>query len=51
MIHIRLTEDNHRRLKMEVAKQGLTIQEWASKLIENNLVHKPLTKSNRFVDK
>ncbi len=38
MIHIRLTEAVHRKLKMEAAKRGVTIQEWVAKLIEERVL-------------
>lgn len=37
MIHIRLTENVHRSLKVEVARQGTTVQELVARLIEKAL--------------
>ncbi len=37
MIHVRLTDGVHRKLKVEVAKQGLTVQDWVSTLVESEL--------------
>lgn len=37
MIHVRLTGDLHKKLKIEVAHKGQTIQDWVSRLIDKNL--------------
>lgn len=37
MIHIRLTEETHRRLKVLVAGKGITVQEFVSKVIEEKV--------------
>ncbi len=37
MIHVRLDEKLHKKLKIKVAKNDLTIQEWVSLLIKNNI--------------
>ena len=37
MIHVRLTEKLHRLLRMRVAKEDSTIQDWVFKLIQNEL--------------
>ena len=37
MIHIRLTDESHTRLRILVAEQKSTIQEWVSTLIESQL--------------
>ncbi len=37
LIHIRLSDDTHRRLKVLVAEQGGTIQDMVAKLIEQRL--------------
>jgi len=33
MIHVRLTDDLHKQLKIEVAEKRQTIQDWVSALI------------------
>lgn len=38
MIHVRLDEKTHRQLKVIVAKQGTTIQQFVSKLIDKEVV-------------
>ena len=38
MIHIRLTDDIHKKLKIEVAEKRKTIQDWVSELIEGKLL-------------
>jgi len=37
MIHIRLSEKLHQKLRIQVANQNLTIQDWVEKLIEDNV--------------
>jgi predicted HicB family RNase H-like nuclease len=37
MIHVRLDEDTHRELKVIVAKQGTTIQQLVSELIQKEV--------------
>lgn len=37
MVHVRLSEDDHRKLKVLVAEKGVTIQDWIHKLIESKL--------------
>jgi len=37
MIHIRLSEDLHQQLRIQVAKENQTIQDWVEKLIEDNV--------------
>lgn len=44
MIHIRLTDDLHKRLKVEIAHNQQTIQDWVTELIEHRLLK---TKTNR----
>jgi len=41
MIHVRLSEDLHQKLRIHVASKKLTIQDLVEKLIENNIKHKP----------
>lgn len=41
MIHIRLDQDLHQKLRIHVANANLTIQDWVEKLIQENV------KSNR----
>jgi len=43
MIHIRLTDDLHKQLKIEVAEKRKTIQDWVSELIV-----KALPSKNKF---
>ncbi len=40
MIHVRLDEKLHKKLKIKVAKNDLTIQEWVYQVIENELLNK-----------
>lgn len=37
MIHIRLTDSAHKRLRVQVAEQDTTIQDWVADIIENQL--------------
>lgn len=37
MIHIRLTEDLHQKLRIQVAKENQTIQDWVERLIDKNV--------------
>ena len=37
MIHIRLSEELHHQLRIQVANENLTIQDWVEKLIEDNV--------------
>ncbi len=37
MIHIRLTDSAHRRLRVKVAEQETTIQDWVADIIVNQL--------------
>lgn len=39
MIHVRLTDDLHKRLKIEVAESRQTIQDWVTELIEGKLLN------------
>ncbi len=38
MIHVRLPEDVHKKLKLYVIEQDTTIQEWVSSLITTELL-------------
>jgi len=40
MIHVRLTDDLHKQLKIEVAEKRQTIQDWVSNLIESKISKK-----------
>ena len=37
MIHIRLTDDLHKKLKIKVAEDAQTIQDWVAELIQRQL--------------
>jgi hypothetical protein len=37
MIHIRLPEDTHRRMRVHVAELDTTIQHWVASLVEKEL--------------
>ncbi len=37
MIHVRLTDELHKRLKVEVAEKSKTIQDWVTESIEIRL--------------
>lgn len=37
MIHIRLSEELHQQLRIQVAKENQTIQDWAEQLIDKNV--------------
>jgi len=37
MIHVRLTDELHKKLKVEVAHKGKTIQDWVVNIIEQQL--------------
>jgi len=40
MIHVRLTDDLHKKLKIEVASKGQTIQDWVTNVIARTLISK-----------
>jgi predicted HicB family RNase H-like nuclease len=45
MIHVRLPNDVHKRLKTRVAQQDTTMQEWVESLVKRELgVQVPYTK-------
>jgi predicted HicB family RNase H-like nuclease len=37
MIHIRLSEELHQQLRIQVAKENQTIQDWVEQLIDRNV--------------
>lgn len=37
MIHIRLSEELHQQLRIQVAKENQTIQDWVEQLIDKNV--------------
>jgi predicted HicB family RNase H-like nuclease len=37
MIHIRLSEELHQQLRIQVAKENQTIQDWVERLIDKNV--------------
>jgi predicted HicB family RNase H-like nuclease len=37
MIHVRLNADLHQKLRIHVANENLTIQDWVERLIEENV--------------
>ncbi len=37
MIHIRLSEELHQRLRIQVANENLTMQDWVEELIARNV--------------
>jgi len=37
MIHVRLSEELHHRLRVQVANKNLTIQDYVEKLIDENV--------------
>ena len=37
MIHVRLSEALHQQLRVQVAKENQTIQDWVEQLIEKNV--------------
>jgi len=45
MIHVRLTDDLHKQLKVEVAEKRKTIQDWVSDLIELHLKKRGINKT------
>jgi len=45
MIHVRLTDDMHKQLKIEVAEKRQTIQDWVSELIAAHLSKRGIAKS------
>ncbi len=40
MIHVRLSEATHKKLRMQVAKEDTTMQDWLARLIEDELEQK-----------
>jgi DNA-binding MarR family transcriptional regulator len=45
MIHVRLTEENHKKLRMRVAELDTTIQEWVAAMVERELCLKKRKRS------
>ena len=43
MIHIRLADDVHRRLRIRAAREDTTIQKWVASLIVEKLKTRPRT--------
>lgn len=39
MIHVRLSEDTHRRVRIRAAEADETIQKWVARAIKNELAH------------
>ena len=37
MIHVRLSDSTHKRLRIQIAQQETTIQDWVESLIESQL--------------
>ena len=39
MVHVRLTEDLHKRLRIRAAENDTTLQDWVAMAIKNELDH------------
>ena len=37
MVHVRLTDETHRRLRIRAAEDEMTLQDWVAMAIENEL--------------
>jgi predicted HicB family RNase H-like nuclease len=37
MVHVRLTDETHKRLRIRAAEMEMTLQDWAAMAIENEL--------------
>ncbi len=50
MIHVRIPESLHKRLRVRTAEIDSTIQDWVAMLIRNELDHSKITKDYLSVD-
>lgn len=50
MIHVRIPEDLHKRLRIRIAEMGTTIQDWVAMLIRNELNHQKAQKDKLSAD-
>jgi predicted HicB family RNase H-like nuclease len=50
MIHVRIPEELHKRLRIRIAEKDTTIQDWVAMLIRNELDHPKTRKDNLSVD-
>jgi len=50
MIHVRIPEELHKRLRIRTAEKDTTIQDWVAMLIRNELDHSKTGKDNLSVD-
>jgi predicted HicB family RNase H-like nuclease len=51
MIHVRIPEDLHKRIRVRTAEQDTTIQDWVAMLIRNELDHPKVKNDNTLIDK
>ena len=50
MIHVRIPEELHKRLRIRTAERDTTIQDWVAMVIRNELDHPETKKDNLSVD-
>jgi predicted HicB family RNase H-like nuclease len=49
MVHVRLTEELHKRLRIRAAESDMTLQDWVAMAIKNELDHQDQDKSKGAV--
>ena len=49
MVHVRLTEDVHKRLRIRAAETDMTLQDWVAIAIKNELERQDHEKGKRAV--
>ncbi len=49
MVHVRLTEDLHKRLRIRAAENDTTLQDWVAMAIKNELDHQDREKGKDSV--
>jgi len=49
MVHVRLTEELHKRLRIRAAESDMTLQDWVAMAIKNELDHQDQEKNKRTV--
>lgn len=50
MIHVRIPEELHKRLRIRIAESDTTMQDWVAMLIRNKLDHPKTRNDNLSVD-
>lgn len=49
MVHVRLTEELHKRLRIRAAESDMTLQDWVAMVIRKELDHQDMEKDNTSV--